>query len=168
MARDHARILTAIWRDEDFRALPSAAQHVYLTVVSQQELSYAGRLDYRPGRIAALAKDNTAKKTEAAVKVLERERFVVVDNDTEELLVRTYVRHDGILDRTNMGKAMGRAMVQIISTKVRHALLNELARLLEERPDAPGWAGFTELFPDEFAAVHALTSTIPFPMASGK
>lgn len=168
MARNHARILTAIWRDEEFRALPALAQHTYLTVVSQEDLSAAGRLDFRAGRLAALAKDNTAKKIDDSIKVLERNRFVVVDRNTEELLVRTYVKHDGILDRINMGKAMGRAMVKIVSTPVRSALLAELGRLYEERPKAPGWAGLHELYPDEFARITALSSTIPFPMASGK
>ncbi|RNL66270.1 hypothetical protein EFK50_01185 [Nocardioides marmoriginsengisoli] len=168
MARDHARILTAIWRDEDFRALPASAQHAYLTVVSQEELSYAGRLDFRPGRLAALAKDSTATKIDAAIKVLERNRFVVVDRGTEELLVRTYVRHDGLLDRRNMGKAMGRAMVKIVSTSLRSAIHTELGRLYAERPKAPGWAGLDELYPAEFATITALSSTIPFPLASGK
>lgn len=168
MARNHARILTAIWRDDDFRALPALAQHTYFTVVSQEELSAAGRIDFRPGRLAALSKDNTAKKIDASIEVLERNRFVVVDRDTEELLVRTYVKHDGILDRVNMGKAMGRAMVKIVSTSVRGALLTELGQLYEERPKAPGWAGLNELYPDEFTRITALSSTIPFPMTAGK
>lgn len=168
MARDHARFLTAIWRDEDFRALSIAAQHAYFTLVSQEELSYAGRLDYRPGRIAALAKDNTPAKVTAAVKVLEGTRFVVVDRDTEELLVRTFVRHDGIIDRVNMGKALGRAMVKIVSTQLRRALLAELGRLYEDKPNAPGWIGLRELYPAEFDLVTAMASTIPLPIASGK
>jgi hypothetical protein len=166
MARDHARILTAIWRDEDFRALPVDAQHTYLTAVSHDELSYCGRLDYRPGRLAVLAKGNTAKKVEAAVARLVRARYVVLDRDTEELLIRTYVKHDGVLDRVNMGKAVARATTKLVSLQLRAALFEELARIYETKPNLAGWTGFAELNPDDFARVCAMSSTIPFPIES--
>lgn len=165
MARDHARILTAIWRDEDFRALPPDAQHVYFTAISQQALSYAGVIDWRPSRLAALARDNTSRKVQAAVTKLERRRFVVVDRDTEELLIRSYVRHDGVLDRTNMGKACARALDRVVSLRLVGCLYDELGRLYASRPDLAGWAGFADINPDAFDRVCAMSSTIPLPMA---
>jgi hypothetical protein len=166
MARDHARILTSIWRDEDFRALPVDAQHTYLTAVSHDELSYCGRLDYRPGRLAALAHGNTAKKIEVAVTKLVRARYMVLDRDTEELLIRTYVKHDGVLDRVNMGKAVARATTKLVSLPLRAALFNELGNLYSEKPHLAGWTGFADLNPDDFARVCAMSSTIPFPIES--
>lgn len=166
MARDHARILTAIWRDEDFRALTVDQQHTYLAVVSQQALTYAGVLDYRPGRLAALAKDNTPARVAKAVKSLERPRFLLVDRETEELLARSYVRHDGVMNRLNMGKAVARAVDEIVSLPLRRAVLEELARLYGDKPALMGWGGFAELNPDAMDTVTAMASTIPFPMAS--
>jgi len=166
MARDHARIQTAIWRDRDYRGLTMEAQWTYEAIASQEGLSYAGVIDYRPGRIAALAVNMTAKKVETAVKLLEDERFVVVDRLTEELLVRTYVRHDGVMDRSNMGKAVARALAKVVSLDLRHAVLIELARLKRERPTLSGFVGFTELDPDGMAEIQAMQSAIPFPMES--
>lgn len=166
MARDHARILTAIWRDDDFRALPVDAQHTYLTAVSQQALTYAGVLDWRAGRLAALAHGNTAKKVEAAVVKLEQKRFVIVDRDTEEMLIRTYVRHDGVMDRENMGKACARAYLKVVSQPLRGVLLDELGRLYGERPALSGWKGFGAIAAAEFARVLSTSSTIPFPIQS--
>lgn len=168
MARDHARTKTSIWRDPDWRSLPWEAQWLYQTLISQEDLSRCGVLDYRPGRIAALAAGNTAAKVRRAANTLERSRFIIIDRETEELLVRTHVRHDGVLDRVNMGKAVGRALAKVVSLSLRHAVLSELARCYEESPRLAGWVGFRELFPDDMSTVEAMSSTIPLPMTSRK
>lgn len=168
MARDHARIKTSIWRDNDWRDLPWDAQWLYEAMATQEALSYVGVLDWRPGRLAALSKGNTAARVEKAAKALEAARFIVIDRMTEEALIRTYVRHDGVLDRVNMGKAAGRALAKVVSLDLRHAILTEMARLYEEDPRLSGWVGLADLFPDDMEAVKAMSSTIPFPMASRK
>src|SRR5690349_13811993 len=109
MARDHARIYLAIWNDENCHKRDQAAQHTYWMLLSQERLSYCGVLDYFPSRLATLTDGATEAKIKAAVKTLERRKFVVLDPETHELLIRTYVRHDGVFDRVNMGKAVGRA-----------------------------------------------------------
>ena len=168
MARDHARTKTAIWRDGDWRQLPVDAQWLYHAVMSQEDLSRCGLLDWRPGRIAALAAGNTAARVNKAAKTLEAERFVVIDRQTEELLVRSHVRHDGVLDRANMGKAVGRALAKVVSLSIRTAVINELARYYGERPNLAGWHGIEDLFPDDMALIRGMSSTLPLPMASGK
>lgn len=168
MARDHARIQTAIWNDLEWRGLNLEAQWAYKAIASQEALSYAGVIDYRPGRIAALAKGCTARKVEAAVKTLEADRFVVVDRLTEELLVRTYVRHDGVMDRANMGKAVARAFTKVVSLDLRDAVLAELARHYADHPNLAGFVGFRELNPDGMAQIAAMASAIPSAMASRK
>lgn len=167
MARDHARIQVAIWNPgSDFRLLPASAQHIYLLLASAPRLSYCGVIDYFPTRIAALAKGLSATKVEAAVKVLESERFVVVDRDTQELLVRSYVRHDGVLQRTNMGKAMSRALEVVVSQRLRKAILKELSRLWTADSTLAGWNGFADLNPDAFAAATGMPSPMPSAIAS--
>jgi hypothetical protein len=167
MARDHARLKTSRNNDDDWRALTMDAQWLYDSVLTQQKLSYCGVLDYFPGRIAQMAAGVTEAKVRTAVKRLEKARFIVVDEDTAELLIRSFVRHDGVMDRMNMGKAMTRALLTVTSRKVRDAVLMELARLMEEAPRLAGWAGFEEIAPDEYAMATAMASTIPFPMTSG-
>ena len=167
MARDHARIKTSRQRDGDWRGLTMPAQWAYDAICTSEALSYVGVIDYRPGKISVLAKGVTPKKVEAAVKELEAARFVVVDWVTEELLIRTYVRHDGVLARVNMGKAMGRSLAKVVSLDVRDAILTELARCYRDDHKAAGWVGFAELFPDDMATVTAMASAMPLRMASG-
>lgn len=167
MARDHARMKTSRGNDADWRALSMDAQWLYDTLMTEPRLSYCGVLDYFPGRLAERATDATEAKVRAAVKRLEKARFVVVDHGTSELLVRSFVRHDGVLDRPNMGKAMARALMLVTSRKVRDSILMELARLIEEQPKLSGWTGFAEIAPDEYAMAQAMSSTIPLPVAAG-
>ena len=60
MPRDHARIQTARSNDEDWRGLSLEAQWTYDAITTSEGLTYAGVIDFRPGRIAALAKNRTA------------------------------------------------------------------------------------------------------------
>ncbi len=95
MARNYANLFTAIWaRDGEFVRLSCGAQRMYLLLVSQPEVSACGMLPLRLRRWSALAPDTTEGDLRMALKELEEHRFVVVDEDTEELLVRSFTRHD--------------------------------------------------------------------------
>lgn len=162
MARDHARIYLSIWDQDDFVDLTVAQQHAYLLLTTSRGLSRCGVLDFIPSRFEHLAADLTQARLRSAVKTLQSTRFVVVDGRTQELLVRTYVRHDGVLDRVNMGKATGTAFEAIVSRDLRAALGEELARLMKERPDLPGWEGLAATSP----TAHAMACGIACPMES--
>lgn len=151
MARDHARIKVKIWDDPDFLALRITEQHVYLALISNKGLSRCGVLDYVPSRYEHLAADMTAAKFRRSVEALRASRFLVVDERTQELLARSYVRQDGVLDRVNMGKATGTAFEAIVSDVIRNAVADELRRLMRESPDLPGWAGLAVTSPDAHA-----------------
>jgi len=151
MARDHARIHVSIWDDADFKNLPATAQSMYFTLCSQPRLSYAGVLDYIPSRLTPLAADQTDAKVRAAVRVLEKARFVIVDRTTHELLIRTYIRHDGVLNRANMGKALGRAMGNVMSPALLDEIRRELVGLFYDDNQLAGWVGLRAQSPMEFA-----------------
>lgn len=158
MARDHARMKTAIWDDPDFLALKVAEQHFYMMLASNPGLSRCGVTAYIPGRFDHLASDLTAAKIKAAVTGLTQARFLVVDHRTQELLVRSYVRHDGVLDRENMGKAVGTAFEAVVSTTIRDAIGDELARHMADKPDLLGWKGLAATSPTASAMASRMES----------
>lgn len=168
MARDHARMQTGLWDGEDWRALTLEGQWAYEMLCQQQALSYAGVIDFRPTRWAVLSTSATPKRVNLAIRELEKTKFVVVDRATEELLVRSYVRHDGVMERANMGKAVARAYFKIVSLTLRKVVIEELSRLYGAKPHLAGFGGIAELFPEVMDNVSAMSSTIPFPIASGK
>lgn len=139
MAREHARLQCAIWQDADFIALPAAAQRLYMLALSSPELSYAGVVPYTPSRWSRLAPDTTAAQVRRHVALLADARFVVVDESTEEMLIRTYVRHDGILRSPNVTVAMTKAAHRIVSPVIRRAFMRELVRLHRADEDSPAW-----------------------------
>lgn len=141
MARDHARMLVSIWGDEDWKRLPANAQRAYTLALSQPGVSWAGVVPYQPGRWSNLAADTSVAAIKRAVTVLAERRFVVVDQATEELFIRTFVKNDNVLRFPNVAINMARAYSQIASPVIRKAFLIELRRLadLPETRDLKGW-----------------------------
>ena len=167
MARDHARIYTAIWNDPDWRKLDQPAQHMYLMLTSQPRLSYCGMLDFLPSRLAQLVTGLTEAKVREAIRRLERSKFVVLDRETHELLVRSYVRHDGVLARRNMGNAVARALGMVQSQTIRESVLHELARIFAEDSTLAGWDGFKDYDPIAYAMACDMASAMQWPMPTG-
>jgi hypothetical protein len=104
MARGHGRILTSIWEDSDFLALTEDQQRLYLFLISQPNLNHAGLLDLTLRRWARKAAGLTVAELKERIDSLAKARFIVVDEDTEELLIRSFVRNDGVW---RMPKVMG-------------------------------------------------------------
>lgn len=160
MAR-HTRVYASIWDDPDFLALKAAEQHVYFLLMSNKGLSRCGVITYIPSRFEHLAKDMTVRRFTTAVQGLKEARFVVLDERTQELLVRTHVRHDGVLDRANMGKACGTAFEAVVSDDIRRAIGDELARLMKDEPDLAGWIGLAATSPMAHAMACGMESGMP-------
>lgn len=136
MARTHGRIMTQIWSDPDFLALPPEPQRLYLFLLSQPDLNQAGLLPLRARRWAQKYAGGSAASVRDALEALETARFVVVDEDTEEVLVRTFVRNDGVYKQP---KVMLRALADataIESTEIRRVWDAELAQLPVHVPRA--------------------------------
>lgn len=92
MSRKFARILTSIWQDERFRVVSHEGQWAYFMLLSQPELSIVGGLDYSPRRWVH-AWNITLSDVEDAIEELEIQEFVFTDHDTDELLIRSFLRH---------------------------------------------------------------------------
>lgn len=139
MARDHASIRIDIWNDDDFRDLTANAQLLYLQLLSSATLNYAGVADWRPPRIAGLSKDATRTSVQKAADELAARLFIVIDEETEEVLLRSFLKHDGLLMKPNVTKAMVAAFAKTTSPTLRGVIVHELNRLHDRNPQ---WNGF--------------------------
>lgn len=139
MARDRANIRTDIWNDDDFRSLTSGAQLLYLQLLTSATLTYAGVADWRPNRIAMLSQGRKGREVESAAEELVAGLYVVIDEDTEEVLIRSFLKHDGLLQKPNVTKAMVKAYNQVFSLTLKGVIVHELCRLHERFPE---WRGF--------------------------
>lgn len=138
MARGHGRILTPIWEDTDFLALAPEQQRLYLFLISQPNLNHAGLLPLTLRRWARKAAGLTAADLEQDLRVLASVRFIVMDEDTEELLIRSFVRNDGVWKQPKVMGAMVSGAMEISSPALRLALLAEMDRIpLDELSEEP-------------------------------
>lgn len=125
MARTHARVQATLWQDEDWRALSGAAQRVYLLLISQPQINHCGVLPLVPRRWARLAGDTTLDDVLDALGELEAARFVVGDEETEEILIRTFVKHDRIDKQPQLAASAMRQFEEVQSARIKVSLFDE-------------------------------------------
>jgi hypothetical protein len=145
VARDHARIMLSIWEDDEFRALTPGAQHLYLVLTIHPELNYAGVADWRPARLAGFAAGWTASDVELAGKELADHLYILIDEDTEEVLLRSFIRNDGLLNQPNLAVSVRKAHTSVASANLRQVIVHELNRLKIDKPDLKGWDRIDDL-----------------------
>lgn len=129
MARSFARIITAIWRNAEFRALHSGAQRVYLLLVTQPNISAAGTLPLTVRRWAEMSPDTTVQHINRELEALTAGRFIGVDLSTEEVLVRSFVRWDGGYGNRKRRPVIRAAADELVSPALRAMLGAEFERL---------------------------------------
>ena len=125
--RKYASVLIDIWRDQDWKKLTPDAQWLYLLLLSQPTMNTAGILPLQCSKWARYAEGTTEARVRAAVDVLADKRFIYVDGDTEEVLVRSFVRH-GLTPSWKLLKAAVECACKAQSSAIRAVFLDELKR----------------------------------------
>lgn len=139
MARDRANIRLDMWADQDWRDLSSDAQHLYMLLLSHPTLSYAGVADWKPGRVAAMTRGKTVASVESAGMELQCRQFIWIDGASEEVLVRSYVKHDGLMKQPRLVVSMTNAYAAIASRTIREILAFEVQKLRDREPNLNAW-----------------------------
>lgn len=129
MANAGGMLKESIWRDKEFRALPRTAQATYAMLLSQKELDRAGVQPLQVAKWAKSCDEITESDISDDLKVLEEHRFAFVDDDTDELFIRSYMRHCDVGRYPNILKNALRCAGMVASEKIRRELAAELRRL---------------------------------------
>lgn len=129
MARSEARLAVTIWSDIDFTGLTFSAQRMFMFLLSQPDLAHDGVIALRERRWSRSAADLTTAKVADALDELEKARFIVVDEDAEELLVRSFIRRDKVYRQPNVLRAAADHLKGITSTVILAELAGELGRI---------------------------------------
>ena len=137
--RDFAQIKLSIWNDDSFLDLSSDAQLLYFVLISHPTMNRAGVGTWHAGRLSGLCASWSRPVVEAAARELIDGRFIVIDEDTDEFLVRTFVRHDGLMKQRNLATTMAREFAAVGSRSIKGVVVWELRRLHEEHPEFKGW-----------------------------
>lgn len=141
MAREHARIWLDINDDDDFEQLSPLAQWLYVRVLlTDATLNYCGVADWRPKRLLRKAAGLTLPAVLGAAAELEQRRYALFDLDSEEVLVRSYIRRDELLRNPKMAATVIKAYPAIASSTLRAAVVTEVLRIRDEHPEYSSWA----------------------------
>lgn len=187
MAREFAKAWFGLFTDDDFAVQPTDDKWLYMVLLGQPALNYAGvqPINMRRWRKACRTEDQMPTETEIETRLarLEKRGYVFTDVDTGEVLVRSFIRRDGIDKQPNVLKSALRAVAQIESPKLAVVMLSELPRITlpTVKNDAlaaelkrllnGAWThlegiaeGFTEPFPEPFTEGFPRPGkTEPFP-----
>lgn len=135
MARSEARLLTEIWEDRDFLALTGDAQRLFMFLISQPDLAHSGVIALRERRWSRKSSDGSLAGIEKALTDLAAARFLVVDWDSEEILIRSLIRRDRIFKQPNVMRAAVDNVPLIESQLILRALCVEMERIRADNPD---------------------------------
>ncbi|MBN6054561.1 hypothetical protein JYK22_21645, partial [Nonomuraea sp. RK-328] len=135
VAGSYAKIFNEIWADPDFRSLTRGQQWLFFALISQPELNFAGVVTTTDRRLTGCAAGFTVDELRDDLAVLQARRYVVVDEEHDEILVRSYVRHDGAWRTPNVLTSIIRAAIAVRSGAIRATLAEEFARLPVEELD---------------------------------
>ena len=144
MARSYAHIYLTIWNDPDFRGLSPDGQWLYFVMLTHPTINSCGVIEWREKRLASLSEGMTVARLRAAAWELGQRRMIAVDPETEEAVVRSFVRHDGVLKTPNPSKGLVREHGAIASVRIMELVSREARRAAEENPD---WKGLESAQP---------------------
>lgn len=128
MPRNYGRTATSIWRDKDFRELSPEARFTYMMLFNQPNISAAGVLEVTVRKWAG----NTGYLTDAvenALLELVKHDYIVIDHDSEELLIRSFVKWDGGATNDLRRKAIKDAANAVGSDLLRASIAIALDRM---------------------------------------
>lgn len=123
----YVKLHRSIWQDPDFVALTPDAQRLYMLLISQPDITHVGILPLMPARWSRFSTGTSPAQVRAALDELSTAEFVLTDNDTEELLVRSYLIYDEAHKLTNGAKSLLRAYGQVLSRHLRTAIATLLS-----------------------------------------
>lgn len=132
-ARQYGKLPIRNWRDENWTAMSALAQWLYGYLESQSSTNSAGVFPVQVSKWTKAAADvipgvPITKDVMAVVaKQLVGRRYIVVDHDTEEGVLRTHIRDDKAGENVFKGALDIAAQTQ--SAKLRAVLLREVRSL---------------------------------------
>jgi hypothetical protein len=135
MARKEARIQSGIWAEPEWRALSAGAQWLYLFLISQPDIAHDGVISLRERRWAQNATEVTPGEITRWLKELGGAGYVVVDETTEEVMVRSFMRHDQVYLQPNLMASAVAHLPGVESRRIRRAIYSECSRIIRENSD---------------------------------
>jgi len=167
--REFGLILLRVWSDPEWIGLPMHGQWLYEALVSQTEINHAGVIPLTSRRWSRLCSNRDQGMIEDALKVLaeHEQRYVIIDEDTQELLVRSFIRNSGKWKQPNMFKTALMQAQQVHSAAIRAVLGAEILKLDRFKIGLMRTSQGEALLPILDAALAACGTPVPITPSEG-
>lgn len=130
MSQDYVAVFRSRWStDDDWRALSPQAQWTYDMLLQHPDRNEAGVLSLTVKKWTRLAHGLDVAWLRAGMAELDAAGFIVVDEDTEEVLVRSFIRRAEVYKHVRLFLNALRAVSEVESDRLKSALGQELVRL---------------------------------------
>lgn len=97
---DYAPLYGEVWGDPRWRQLSKTAQWLYLMLMSSPSRNAAGIVQMQPIGWANCAVDATVDEMHDAIGELVAQRYIDVDDDTQEVILLGFIENDAIRNPT--------------------------------------------------------------------
>ena len=135
MARVYGKLLTSIWTDQEFASLSAATQRLYMLLLASPKMSSAGVLPLQVARWSKTARDSSLEGSERALSELEARGYLVVDRESDEVWIRSFIKHDKGYANGNLAKGIVSAIENgIESVDISRLAAGEMMKCLQEGP----------------------------------
>jgi len=120
---------TGLWTEDSVKDLSVHQQWLYTLLRHSTDANRCGVIPWRPARIAKLASDGNPVLVRKTGRQLVTTRHLVLDEDWEEVMVRTFIRHERILRLPYVAAQLTRDFADLASPTIRIVVLSELRRM---------------------------------------
>jgi hypothetical protein len=170
-ARQFGKLLKANWGKDAWTHLSTDAQWLYAYLVSQPTTDTAGVFTIHTKKWAKGSPDMSESRVKAAARELTDTGWIAVDFDTDEGLIRNYIRDDWAGDLIFKGALRRCLLVQ--SLPLRGIVLSEIRELKCDRPTVKDdqlslIADLEQSIPPNFDLESVVNSLPPSPSPSRK
>ena len=134
----YVQLQRAIKIDPDFVKLTPAGQWLYFQLLT--DVNHIGVANWNPKRLALRAGGTKSSYVLIAAQELTESLFAVLDEESDEILIRSYMKYDGAHKQPNTCTSMVNAFGQVASMKIRQVVAHELKKVASsfERSVAAG------------------------------
>lgn len=185
MARNRTMVSTAIWENPEFTQLGPGAQRLYFQLITSRKATMVGLVPLSVRSWSRASVETTPDDIANALAELITHRFVVIDTDTDEAVVRTMIKHDPPKGK-NLIIGTWSQILEIESDYLRAVVVNEVPEDCWSHPEATppkavleirkrvsegAWQGATEgaCEPPSQSFPHPLPTThYPLPATSAR
>lgn len=159
MARSEARLQFGMWR-AGLDGLGPHAKLVYCVLLTEPTVNHCGVGAIRIGRWAKDA-SLTVDETEKALRELADSAHIVLDDDTDEVFVRTLIRNDGVAAQPYVLKGALKEATRVASASIRQVLASELRKLPPRQADGVSKTGRPVVYPDPHVTAREIDPPAP-------